>query len=247
MPIESLPLKVRVLPVLEDNYIFMIEGGDDFVAVVDPAAAAPVVEALAGRRLKMILNTHHHFDHIGGNRQLKELYNCEVVAPKNDQGRIPVVDRWVDDSDRIEIGGHVGEVIFIPGHTRSHIAYLFLRHEPQLAFVGDTMFAMGCGKLFEGTPRQMWDSLQRLSGALRDDALVYCTHEYTEANGRFAAHVDADNAELKARLTDVAAKRKIGEFTVPTTMGLERATNPFVRAPDVDTFARLRLMKDNFR
>ena len=240
-------LEVVQVPVLSDNYIYLAhDAASGETAVIDPAVAEPVLEAAAARgwRITQILNTHWHPDHVGANAAIKAATGCRITGPEVEAAKIPGIDRSVAEGDEVRIGGHVGRVIDVPGHTAGHNAYHFAADG--ILFCGDTLFAMGCGRLFEGTPAQMFESLGKLM-ALPDPTLVYCAHEYTAANGRFALTVEPDNAELQARMAEVIAAREAGRPTVPSTIGLERATNPFTRAADVDEFAVRRSGKDSFR
>lgn len=253
-------IEIHMFPCLQDNYAYLLHDASAGVtAAVDTPDAEAILAALAAKswRLTHILNTHHHGDHAGGNLELKRATRCTIVGPRADAGRIPGIDIEVGDGDRFELGGHVVEVFDTPGHTRGHIVYL-LRSE-RAAFVGDTLFSLGCGRLFEGTAEQMWASLQKIL-AWPDDTRLYCAHEYTQANGRFARTVEPHNAVLAARIAEVDALRSEGRPTVPTTLGQERATNPFLRPssqdlqqaigmqgrPLADVFARTRALKDAF-
>jgi hydroxyacylglutathione hydrolase len=253
-------LDFHVIPALQDNYIFLAHDPETGVtAAVDPAEAAPVLEALddLGLRLSHILNTHHHPDHVGGNLALKAATGCTIVGPAADAARIPGIDVQVDDGDSVSLGSATGQVFFLPGHTRGHIAYWFAQDEA--LFVGDTLFAMGCGRLFEGTAAQMWSSLCRLR-ALPGVTRVFCAHEYTQANARFALTVDPENRALRLRAKLVDLMRSQGLSTVPFTLGEERVTNPFMRADrpklaaalgmdpadPVAIFAEIRGRKDRF-
>jgi len=240
-------IEVVRIPVLQDNYIWMAHdpaSGD--TVVVDPAEADPVLAAAAGRgwRIGQIWNTHWHGDHIGGNAAIKAATGCIVTGPAAEAGKIPTLDVTVKEGDRVRLGAFEAEVLEVPAHTAGHIAY----HLPQagMIFVGDTLFAMGCGRLFEGTAAQMWSNMQRLA-ALPSDTLVYCAHEYTQSNGRYALHAEPANQALAARMRDVDAMRARGEATIPTTIALERATNPFMRAGSVAALAARRAEKDSFR
>lgn len=193
--------------------------------------------------LTTVLNTHHHPDHIGANIALKKATSCEIIGFYDDAHRIPAIDTKVKDGDEIKVCGYTAHVMFVPGHTLGHIAYYF--QEQGALFCGDTLFAMGCGRLFEGTPQQMFDSLQKFK-ALPDETNVYCAHEYTLANATFSLSVDPDNKALQQRYEEVKNLRKQGIPTIPTTIGLEKSTNPFMRAKTVEEFARLRTLKDNF-
>lgn len=223
-------LEIHQVPLLRDNYAYLIrEPETAATGVVDPSVAGPVFEALAehGWTLTHILNTHHHWDHTGGNLELKAASGATVVGPAPDRDRIPGIDVAVDDGETYRFGEAEAKVTFIPGHTRGHIAFWF--EESAALFCGDTLFALGCGRLFEGTPEQMWSSLCKLR-ALPDETRVYCGHEYTQDNARFALAVDPENAALVARAAAVDRTRAEGLPTVPSTMGEERATNPFLRA-----------------
>ena len=240
-------IEILRIPALTDNYIWLAhDPASGETIVVDPAEAAPVEAALSARgwRLSAIWNTHWHGDHTGGNAALKAAHNIPVIAPRGEADRIPTADRLVSEGDKVTLGAHVAEVWETPAHTSGHISYHLAG--AGAIFVGDTIFAMGCGRLFEGTAAQMFAAMQRYAG-LPDATEVYCAHEYTESNGRFALHADPGNAALAQRMMAVNAARAAGEATVPTTIGAERATNPFLRAPDAETLATLRAAKDDFR
>ncbi|MGH6870675.1 MAG: hydroxyacylglutathione hydrolase [Rhizomicrobium sp.] len=250
------PLEIEIVPCLSDNYAYLIRDGAR-CAVVDPSEPEPVRRALAakGWTLTHILNTHHHFDHTGGNLPLKEAFGAEIVGPAKDRDRIPGIDTGVSEAASWQFGDRAVRILEIPAHTRGHIAFVF----DGVAFTGDTLFAMGCGRLFEGTPAMMWDSLSKLM-RLPDETRIYCGHEYTQNNGRFALSVEPGNADLIARMARVDVARGRGTPTVPSTMALEKKTNPFLRpdsnvikrtleleqASDVEVFAELRRRKDSF-
>ena len=239
-------LTVSAVPVLSDNYVWLIhdaESGE--TAAVDPSVADPVLAAAEaqGLRITQVLNTHWHPDHTGGNDAIRDATGCTITGPAEAE-RVSRMDRIVREGDRIQIGGAEAVVWEIPAHTAGHIALYF--EDEGMIFVGDTMFAMGCGRLFEGTAEQMYANMQRIA-ALPDDVWIYCGHEYTLSNARFAAHVDPENRDVVRRLETTAAMREAGQITLPTTVAEERATNPFVRAKDVEEFARLRTEKDSFR
>jgi hydroxyacylglutathione hydrolase len=233
------------VPAFADNYLWLVhDEASGETAVVDPGDAAPVL-AEARRRgwtIDQVWNTHWHPDHTGGNLAIKEATGARVSGPASET--IPGRDVALQEGDEVRLGAHVGRVIEVPGHTLGHIALIF--DEERIAFVGDTLFAMGCGRLFEGLPEQMYRSLQQLAG-LPDDTRLYCAHEYTLANARFAAHAEPDNSAVAARLAHVAALREQGQITLPTTVAQERETNPFVRSTNVEEFARRRVAKDSFR
>ena len=234
------------IPALSDNYIWLVhEPVSAETVVIDPAVADPVlIEAEArGWRITQIWNTHWHPDHTGGNQAIKLATGCTVTGPAAEADRIPTIDRLVKEGDRVSIGSLEAEVLEVPAHTSGHIAYHL--PEAEIVFVGDTLFAMGCGRLFEGNAEQMHDNLQRLS-KLPPETQVYCAHEYTLSNARFAVTVEPDNQELADRLRAVEAARAAGEATVPTTIALERATNPFMRVSSAEELAELRGAKDSF-
>ena len=237
-------LEILRIPVLNDNYVWLVhddESGETLV--VDPPVAEPVLAAAdaQGWTISQIWNTHWHGDHIGGNAGIVAATGAKVTAPAAELSRIPDVDRPVGEGDRVRIGAHEALVLSVPAHTAGHVAYHFA--EDAVIFVGDTMFAMGCGRLFEGTAEQMYANMRRFE-ALPDQTRVYCAHEYTLSNGAFAARIEPDNEAVLARLAEVEAMRARGEATVPTTIGAEKATNPFLRAGSVAELARRRAEKD---
>jgi len=254
------PIDIHMFPCLQDNYGFLLHDGEAQVtAAVDTPDATAILAALGERgwRLTHILNTHHHSDHAGGNLELKKRTGCRIIGPRADAARIPGIDSQVGDGDSFVFGSHRVEVFDTPGHTRGHIVYRL--PDDDVAFVGDTLFAMGCGRLFEGTPAQMWSSLQKIM-RWPESTKLYCAHEYTQANGRFALTVEPDNRALVERMQAVAHARAEGRPTIPTTVALERATNPFLRAAsrglqatvgltgasEVEVFAKTRALKDAF-
>jgi hydroxyacylglutathione hydrolase len=239
-------LEVLRIAVLRDNYVWLIhEPVSAETVVIDPAVGEPVLQAAAARgwRISQIWNTHWHGDHIGGNERIKAATRCLVTGPAAEASKIATLDWTVREGDRVAIGGIEAEVLEMPAHTAGHIAYHFASEG--VIFVGDTLFAMGCGRLFEGSPEQMHANLQRLA-RLPEATKVYCAHEYTLSNARFAVTVEPDNAELRTRLAAVESARAAGEATVPTTIGEERATNVFMRAGSVEEFAHRRHAKDVF-
>jgi len=240
-----MPLTVRQFPCLSDNYGFLArDEATGKTACVDTPEAAAILRELdvLGWTLDVILNTHWHPDHAGGNAEIKAKTGAMVIAP-GEVERISPIDRKVGHGDVVELGDTRFEVIDTGGHTLGHISYFDAAD--QIAFVGDTLFALGCGRLFEGTAEQMWASLSRLA-ALPPETAVYCAHEYTASNARFALSIDQDPA-LKARAAEIFAARERGEPTVPTTIALEVATNPFLRAGGAARFGEVRAAKDAFR
>lgn len=237
-------LEIIRVPVLSDNYVWLVhEPVSGETMAVDPAVAEPVLaEAEArGWAITQIWNTHWHPDHTGGNAAIKEATGCTITGPAAEVERIPTLDRLVAEGDSVALGEVKARVIDVPAHTAGHIAYHFAGD--QAAFVGDTLFAMGCGRLFEGTAEQMYGNMRKLE-ALGDDTRIYCAHEYTLSNGRFALTVEPDNSALAQRMEEVTAMRERGEATVPTSIALERATNPFMRAGSVAELAERRAAKD---
>jgi len=237
-------LEIVPVPAFSDNYLWLVHDPDSGeAAVVDPGDAAPVLAEAERRgwRLGQVWNTHWHPDHTGGNLAVKAATGAAISGPAAEA--IPGRDVALAEGDTIRLGSHVGRVIEVPGHTSGHIALLFEADE--VAFVGDTLFAMGCGRLFEGTPEQMHRSLARLA-ELPKATRLYPAHEYTLSNARFAAHAEPDNTDIAERLARVAALRDRGKITLPTTVAQERATNPFVRASSVAEFAERRAAKDSF-
>jgi len=239
-------LEVVPVPVLTDNYVWLLHDSENGeTAAVDPSVAEPVLEAVAVRDwdLTQVLNTHWHPDHTGGNAGIQTTTGAPVTAPAEAE-RVGKIDRVVHEGDRVRVCDREAVVWDIPAHTAGHIAYYF--EDEGMIFVGDTMFAMGCGRLFEGTAEQMYANLQRIC-ALPGEVRIYCGHEYTLANARFAEHVDPDNRAVADRFQRVKALREAGKVTLPTTVAEERETNPFVRATNAEEFARLRAAKDSFR
>jgi len=239
-------VEILRVPVLADNYVWLMhDPASGGTVVVDPSVAEPVLAAAAERgwAIDQIWNTHWHGDHTGGNAAIKAATGCTITGPAAEADKIPTLDRTVGEGDTVRIGAIEARVMAVPAHTAGHIAY----HLPgeAVVFVGDTLFAMGCGRLFEGTAAQMFDNMDRLA-VLPPETTVYCAHEYTQANGRYAMVAEPDNAAIVARMADVDRARAAGEATVPTTIALERATNPFMRAGSVEVLAARRAAKDRF-
>jgi hydroxyacylglutathione hydrolase len=257
-------LQVKRLPALSDNYIFLLHDTQkNIAAVVDPAEPEPVLDCLTalGAELVAIFNTHHHSDHVGANRALMQKFpQLTVYGGAEDRGRIPGQMVYLQEGDRVPFSDRTAEVFFIPGHTRAHIAYYFPPSSPEETgelFCGDTIFAGGCGRLFEGTPAQMVDSIGKLR-QLPDNTRVWCAHEYTLGNLKFAITVEPDNLDLQNRYQHVQELRSRGEATIPSLLGVEKRTNPFLRwdsealkksmglTEPARVFGKLRGMKDVF-
>lgn len=253
-------LEIIQLPVLNDNYIYLIhEPCLNKTAVVDPAICQPVLDTLKqkGWHLDYILNTHHHLDHIGANLELKAVTNCKIIAAEKDQHRIPNIDKTVKDGDEITLGNEPIRIIETPGHTLGHIIFHF--YNSKLLFCGDTLFSMGCGRLFEGSAEQMWHSLQKIK-ALAKLTKIYCAHEYTQANGEFALSLEPKNKALLRRIHQVNQLRSQNLPTIPSRLEQELATNPFLRedSPELQqsikmtgqaankVFKTIRQLKDQF-
>jgi hydroxyacylglutathione hydrolase len=252
-----MPLRVERIPTLSDNYTYLVicEATGE-AAVIDAPEAAPVVKRVdaVGCRVVKVLSTHHHPDHSGANPELAKRYGAPVFAHASDAARVPGFTDGLEEGDRVAVGRESAGVLFIPAHTRGHIAYHF--EAAQAVFCGDTLFAAGCGRLFEGTPEMMWTALHEKLGPLPDATRVYCGHEYTESNLRFAAHVEPESAAIREKQARVRAIRAHAapdwhdatpaEMTIPSTLGEERATNPFLRARDAAELGRRRAEKDRF-
>ncbi len=253
-------LEIEQIPVLKDNFIYLTrDSATSTVAVIDPALAAPVLDRVRqlGWRITHILNTHHHPDHTGGNLEIKAATGCTIIGSAYDPERIPGIDIQVKDGYTVALGASTAQVFFVPGHTRGHIAYWFA--DAKALFCGDTIFSIGCGRLYEGTAQQMWTNMSRLR-ALPPETRIYCAHEYTESNLRFAVTIDPANTALRKREAEVKALRAAGKYSVPFLMGDERAANPFMRAdaPELaaamgmtgreasEVFAEIRRRKDVF-
>ena len=237
-------LEIIRIPVLSDNYVWLVhEPASKETTVIDPAVAPPILAEAEQRgwNITQIWNTHWHPDHTGGNADIKQATGCTITGPAAEAERIPTLDRHVSEGDSVKLGDVIADVIDVPAHTAGHIAFHIA--DERAAFVGDTLFAMGCGRLFEGTPAQMYANMRKLE-ALPDDTMIYCAHEYTQANGEFALTVEPDNDALIARMAQVKVLRAKDEPTVPTNIAAEKATNPFMRAASIAELAERRAAKD---
>jgi hydroxyacylglutathione hydrolase len=234
------------VPILKDNYAWLLRDSDTgATAIVDPADAQPIIEAIeiAGGRLDLILLTHHHADHIAGVDEVKARFGCPVVGASADRHRLPKLDQAVAEGDSVKLGDAVARVIETPGHTRGQINFFF--PDGDILLSGDTLFSLGCGRLSEGTPEEMYGSLRKLA-ALPGDTKICCGHEYTESNARFALAVDPDNTALHTFVAKVEQLRAAGQPSVPSVLSDELKANPFLLAPDAASFASLRAKKDRF-
>ena len=239
-------MKIKIIPCLKDNYSYLIIDEENSIAcVVDPSEADPIIKYLENTqiKLKFILNTHHHYDHVGGNQKLKEKYGASIVGYEGDKERIPGIDILVNDQQTWIYKNFEAKIIHIPGHTLGHICFYF--HKDESVFTGDTLFSLGCGKIFEGTYKQMFDSLMKLK-ELPKSTKVFCGHEYTLQNSKFCMFHDLNNKNLKNKVNNIKIKLKAGLPTIPTTIKDELECNIFLRSDNIETFSKLRDLKDNF-
>ncbi|MDC3034378.1 hydroxyacylglutathione hydrolase [Candidatus Pelagibacter sp.] len=239
-------MKVEIISCLQDNYSYLIiDETNNLACVVDPSEARPIIDYLKNKniKLKYILNTHHHFDHIGGNKELKNKYNSIVVGFKHDSERIPEIDICLENNEIWKSDNFVAKIIHVPGHTSGHICFHF--YKAKLLFTGDTLFSLGCGRIFEGTYEQMFNSLNKIK-TMPLDTQIYCGHEYTLNNSKFCIKHDSENLNLKKKIQNIQIKLNNSLPTIPSTLKEELDCNIFLRAKDVKTFSKLRDLKDNF-
>jgi hydroxyacylglutathione hydrolase len=239
-------MKIQIIPCLKDNYSYLIIDEESNTAcVIDPSEAEPIIKFLENTqiKLKFILNTHHHYDHVGGNQKLKEKYDANVVGYKGDKERIPGIDKLVNDQETWINKKFEAKVIHIPGHTLGHICFYF--YKEGWVFTGDTLFSLGCGRIFEGTYEQMFNSLMKLK-ELPKNTKVFCGHEYTLQNSKFCLTHDKNNQNLKTKINDIKIKLNAGLSTIPSTIKDELECNVFLRSHNLETFSKLRDLKDNF-
>ena len=239
-------MKIQIIPCLKDNYSYLIIDEESNIAcVIDPSEAEPIIKHLENTQIKLnfILNTHHHYDHVGGNQKLKEKYGASVIGYKEDKERIPGIDILVHDQETWINKNFEAKIIHIPAHTTGHICFYFYKEES--VFTGDTLFSLGCGRIFEGTYEQMYNSLMKLK-ELPKNTKVFCGHEYTLQNSKFCLTHDKNNHNLKTKINDINIKLKAGLPTIPTTIKDELECNIFLRSDNIETFSKLRDLKDNF-
>ena len=239
-------MEIKIIPCLQDNYSYLIiDKKNDIACVIDPSEAEPIIEYLESNKIKLkfILNTHHHYDHVGGNHELKKKYGASVIGYRGDKERIPEIDKLINDQETWIYKNFEAKIIYIPGHTLGHICFYF--HKEESVFTGDTLFSLGCGRIFEGTYSQMFDSLMKLK-ELPENTKIYCGHEYTKKNSDFCLVHDANNENLKAKINDINIKLSAGLPTIPSTIKDELECNIFLRSPNVEHFSKLRDLKDNF-
>ncbi len=238
-------IDIHLIPILKDNYAYLLQSPCGKTAIIDPGEADPIIKILDEKNLVLdyILITHHHWDHVSGIVKLKRKYNCSVISPEKEFGKIKGSDIKVSDKDIFELGSEKAQVILTPGHTVGAICYYF--KNSKALFTGDTLFSLGCGRLFEGSARDMFESLEKLK-YLPDDTLIYCGHEYTRENAKFCLIMEPDNDKLKKRIEEVENLRSLGKATIPSTIKIEKETNIFLRVKDPDEFKIIRQKKDSF-
>ena len=238
-------MNVEIIKCLKDNYSYLVIDSNNNALIVDPGEAEPLIKVIDKKKvnLKFILNTHHHFDHIGGNEELKKKYKAKILGFENDRDRIPGIDISLSDNEIWKSGDFEAQIIYIPGHTSGHIAFHFYKNE--ILFSGDTLFSLGCGRVFEGTNIEMYESLSKLKN-LPLNTKIYCGHEYTYNNSLFCMKYDNKNIDLKKKIIEIGKKIKRNEPTIPSTIKEELECNIFLRAKSIEEFSKLRDLKDNF-
>jgi len=239
-------MKVHIIPCLKDNYSYIIhDAANDYACVVDPSEANPIIDFIKKKniKLKYILNTHHHYDHVGGNELIKKEFDAKVIGFNNDKERIPFIDITLEDQEIWSSDNFTAKVFHIPGHTSGHICFHF--YKDNFLFTGDTLFSLGCGRIFEGTYEQMFNSLKIIK-SFPEETLIYCGHEYTSKNAEFCLQNDPSNSELIKKIRKINILVKKGEPTIPSSLKEEIACNIFLKAKDVKMFSKLRDLKDNF-
>ena len=239
-------MKVEIIKCLQDNYSYIIvDEKNQTACVIDPSEAQPIINFVEEKKiyLKYILNTHHHYDHIGGNEELKKKYNSKIVGFKEDRNRIPGINEFVENNQIWKADNFEAKILHVPGHTSGHIAYHFYKEKK--IFTGDTLFSLGCGRIFEGTYEEMFNSLNKIKN-LSDDTEIYCGHEYTLQNSKFCIYHDPKNLNLKKKIIEIEEKVRKGLPTIPSILKDEIKSNIFLKAKDLESFSKLRDLKDNF-
>ena len=239
-------MRVEIIPCLQDNYSYLvIDDTNNNACIIDPSESGPIIDFIEKNKinLKYILNTHHHFDHVGGNKDLKKKYNSIVVGYKDDSNRIPEIEVLVENDQVWKGSNFEAKIIHIPGHTTGHISFYFFNEK--IIFTGDTLFSLGCGRIFEGTYQEMFESLNKIK-SLPEDTKIYCGHEYTLQNSKFCIKHDPENTNLQNKILEIAKKLEKAQPTIPSTLKDEIECNIFLRAKNVESFSKLRDLKDNF-
>tara|TARA_B100001057_G_scaffold87881_1_gene83831 strand:- start:711 stop:1430 length:720 start_codon:yes stop_codon:yes gene_type:complete len=239
-------MQIKIIPCLQDNYSYLlIDESNNSACVIDPSESGPIINFVEKNniKLKFILNTHHHVDHIGGNEELKKKFGSTILGFKEDSHRIPKIDVLLEDNQIWKAENFIAKIIHVPGHTSGHICFHFFNEK--LVFTGDTLFSLGCGRIFEGTYEEMYNSLSKIK-SLPDETKIYCGHEYTLNNSKFCIKYDSKNLNLKKKIKDVKKKIVVGVPTMPSTIKEELDCNIFLRTKDLESFSKLRDLKDNF-